>query len=398
MGGAGGIGGAGGMGGAGGSGPVAIKEWDVKEAQTTGQPPVYVLGVDWLSITCPTNLRTSQNSPSSLVTGYGPDAARPRAVGKGPGLSVENRRTNRIHNSDTWGGTGMPAAEGWTKSTMSPSAAEGPAQGSSATQFDSAGTQQSNYVSGLPSGYASAWLKGSDLAVIDGNLVVHTDANGNWDAADYVAVSSNGWQRYEISDAAGYFRLETRGDNKDPEPAPIASPTTITAYGAQHEPGADYPSSYIPTQSDERTREPDKLYVHAPGLVAPGGFFHLKLTFAPNYAHGENGASEHDLFWSDNDNRVFLRFSDNKIVLRIDGQNIESLPITWQREQAITVEAVHSLTERRLIVSGATPSNFSDAPLPLKPVSLLAPFYILGNNDGAQECADLRYIGFFPPN
>ena len=394
-GGMGGAGGGGGTGGMGGSGPVAIKEWDASTAVKIGLPPVYDLG-GWMTIECPTDKRTSQDSVSTLITGYGANAARPRAVGKGPGLSVESKRTNKILHSDTWGAGVLPAVDpdpGWAKSSMASAPVIGPAALSAATLFDSAGSQQSYYAFGLPKGFASAWLKGGTGAMPFARFVADPDAATNWD--NPVDITETGWRRYGIADASGYLRLETRGDG-DMDPPPITQPSSITAFGAQLEPGVAYPSSYIPTQEAERTREADRLFVNAPALVAPGGYFHLKLTFSPNYATGENKENEHDLFHIDSSNRIYLRFSDGKIVLRIQGKDLDSLPLTWQREQEIAVEAIHSPSGRRLIVSGANPTDFSDTAL--EAIQTNVPMYILGNTTGAQECADLRYIGFFPPN
>lgn len=390
-----GSGGAGGMGGAGGGGPIAFKEWNAATAAQTGQPPVYDLG-GWLSIECPTSDRTSQSSVSSLVTGYGPNAARPRDAGKGLGLSIESKRTNKISYSDAWGAGTSPVDDpdpGWVKSSMSSTAALGPAALSMAAVFNSDGSQQSSYVSGLPVGFASAWLKGAGTGVPFARFVVDPDADSKWDKL--VDVTETGWRRYGIAGASGYCRLETRGDG-DGVPVAITEPTTITAYGAQLEAGVAYPSSYIPTQNFGRTREADKLYVNAPAVVAPSGYFHVKIRFAPNYASGETTASEHDLLYIDASNRLYLRFLDGKIVLRLGGQDLESLPTTWQREQEITVEAIHSPTERRLRVTGVSPSDLAD--VPGEPIPLAKPFYILGNDTGPQECADLRYLGFFPPD
>jgi hypothetical protein len=268
----------------------------------------------------------------------------------------------------------------------------GPAVGSFAAFFDSAGMQQSYYVSGLPKGFASAWLKGAGNAMPYARFVVDPDADKNWD--NPVDVTETGWGRYGVADGSGYFRLETRGDT-DGSPLAITEPSSVTAYGAQLEPGMNYPSSYIPTQNGERTREADKLYVNSANAaaVAPGGFFHVKLAFAPNYATGENKAAGHDLLWFDSANRVYLRFSDNKIVLRIDGKEIASAPLAWAREDKITVEAVHSPSGRRLTVSGADVTGAPSVAIPS-----LTVIHVLGDNNGAQECADLRYIGFFPPN
>ncbi|MRG92535.1 hypothetical protein GF068_11430 [Polyangium spumosum] len=207
------------------------------------------------------------------------------------------------------------------------------------------------------------------------------------------------WKRYEVGVDDGYFLLETRGD-ADGDPMAIATPTTVLAYGAQHETKADnkavkYPSSYIPTLDMERTREADVLSIIAPTDVAPDGFFHVKIRFAPNYATGENFENEHDLLFINADNRIFFRFSDNKIVFKIEKDDLVSASLTWIREQPIDVEAIHAPSGRKLIVSGGGGSFSGPA---LAPVPTNNPFYLLGRSAGAQECADLRAIMFYQPN
>ncbi|TKD02451.1 hypothetical protein E8A74_28575 [Polyangium fumosum] len=221
--------------------------------------------------------------------------------------------------------------------------------------------------------------------------------NSGW-TVDVIDDAAN-WKRYEVGEDDGYFLLETRGDG-DGDPAPIETSTAVFAYGAQLETkdnnsSVKYPSSYIPTtQAQERTREADKLSVIAPPIVAPDGYFHVKIRFAPNYATAETTENEHDLLNINNDNRLFFRFSDRKIVFRINKVELASVELAWIRDQEIQVEAIHSATEQRLIVSaGGTFSGPAQPPVPVN-----NSFYVLGNGSGAQECADLRYLGFFEPN
>jgi hypothetical protein len=378
-------------------GLVALEEWDADTAAKSGLPLVYDLG-GWLEIECSTSGRTSQSSASSLVSGFGSDQARPRNVGMGWGLSVESARMNKVRYSDTW--TTAPAWTPGGNGGMTPLPGQpDPAGSTFATQFSSPGLMggnQSNYHSAV-AGYASAWLKGNGLGSGPFVYFVSGTAGGGW---TYVSVDEKTWKRYGFVGASGYIRLEA-GADPDGMPAEIAGITAVVTYGAQIETDASnqvvkYPSSYIPTKDIQKVREADILTVKTPGEVAPGGYFHVKIRFAPNYASGEHLKNEHDLLYINNNYRLYLKTQDNTIILRLDGQTIISPALTWQRDQEFVVEAIHSPTERRLIVSAPTTLDLSGTPVSPAPNNI--PYKILGNTTGAQECADLRYIGFFQPN
>jgi hypothetical protein len=339
-----------------------------------------------LSITCGTTNRTSQTSESTLVMGYGANAARPRNVGKGWGLSVESQRTNELKYSD-W-------STGWSANGMMAMPLQPDPSGLLfATRFTSMGDQGSHYT-GLVAGVGSAWLRGVAGNAPFAHFVAGPDTAGD----HWTNVTDTSWRRYSVPSAStGYIRLETRdlpvGAMK------ISDTTIIAAFGAQVEAGVKYPSSYIPTDTGKAlTRAADKLGIKTTSL-STDEFFHVKIRFAPNYASNEVSTSgEHDLLFIDGDDRLYLRFFDRRVVLEIGGQTLESpmLP-DWQREDEITVEAIHSTKVRFLHVKSPALEWSMDASAQVK-VTGKADWYILGNSNGAQECADLRYIGFFKLN
>lgn len=71
--------------------------------------------------------------------------------------------------------------------------------------------------------------------------------------------------------------------------------------------------------------------------------------------------------------------------------------ITWDRDQTLTVEAKSTPAGRSLSLSGATTGNFEVSDAGDRPWPMVTELQILGDNAGAQECADLRSIAFWEP-
>jgi hypothetical protein len=392
--------GGGGSGGMGGGGPVAIREWTAV-GPGAGNPPTYSFPDNWLQITCPTDQRTSQTSANSLQTGYGPNAARPRNVGLGWGLSVESARRNEIVTSDSWSGMGWSMPGG---AMMSSPSHPDPAGGMLAIRFDSAGNQTSSVASGVTTGYASSWLKGNGIMGPFAYFVVG-DAVMNWSVA--TVDDGTKWKRYEVGEAAGYYRLETRGD-ADGDPPAIPAATSIFAYGAQYESLADgktvhYPSSYIPTMGAVRTREADILFSNSATTLLPNGYWNVEIHIAPNYATSEQTDTQHDVIFLDGNNHLYLYFElgMGRLVLKTGSYSLSGPPVgtmTWSREAELVIRVKTSPAGRELSLTGASSGNFQVIDMLDKPTPANLPaLYILGNANGAQECADLRYLGFFPP-
>ncbi|MDC3959947.1 phage head spike fiber domain-containing protein [Polyangium jinanense] len=404
MGGTGGMGaggmGAGGTGGAGG-GPVVIREWAATQPDLgASTPPTYSFPDGWLEIKCDTINRTSQFGPHSIRRPYGANAARPRNVGKGWGLSVESVRTNKLRNSDSWKGTG------WDKNTTygmgEVSGQSDPANEMQAVLFDSPPSlsgKQSSYTTTGGTGYSTAWLKGNGMFGPFSRLVVDPDPDKNWPTSAVIDVNDGmAWRRYELSNVSGYFRLETRGDS-DGDPFPILADKSVFAYGAQHELNVKYPSSYIPTLEAERTREADILRTSFAASLLPGGSFHVILKIAPNYASTENVSDEHHLLYMSNRFGLWLDLKNSKVVLESDDNQLAGpTGVTWSRDQELVVEAKVTSAGRFLSLKNASGGNFEVSDVVATPWPTNLPIYILSRDTGAQECADLRSVAFYQPN
>jgi hypothetical protein len=361
----------------------------------------------WLLFSSPSSGKTSQTSASTLRTGFGPDVPRARNVTGMPndwGLSIESARRNLVRFSDSWA-NGM--TQYWQYLTGNGDMAYmtmqvDPAGGMAATLFQSTGDQASAYVT-VTGRTASGWFRGQgmpgDPAPTGGDLSFahfrHVDAP----MKAYTEVTSTEWTRYSITNAMnenGSIVLETR--DRPQGAGVISTPTEILAYGAQVEPDGAYPSSYIPTANADGDRQAEKLWSPMASALVQDGFFRITIRFAPNYASGEQ-AGDHDLIvFKDKNNRLFVRAMDNAIVLRVDNsQEIASDPLTWDREQPLTVVAVNSGAELSLSVMGATSGDGAKTMGAGIPMQLDASLHILSDTAGATECADLRYISFGPP-
>src|SRR5690606_19537935 len=143
---------------------------------------------------------------------------------------------------------------------------------------------------------------------------------------------------------------------------PRETPTSDTGacryWGIQLETGA-YVSPF-----HAGTCEPGSLFAPTEALIRDG-FYRLRLTCWPGYANGET-AADHNLIYLDDDNRLYFRQSDQKMVFVVAGDALESSALTFSRWQELTITIEHSTNRRRLIVSGATSGDgtTSGDPLP----------------------------------
>lgn len=377
----------------GGGAPVLIREWSATEPQELD----YLLP-DWLKIECTTIARTSQWSPNTLQGPYGANVARPRNIGKGWGLSVESRRRNKIKNSDGWNGGNWDSPAPIAEMNMSFGHPD-PMGAMGAVRFNSTGDDRSP-TTNVPQGYASVWIH-SPSAPPQANVVL--DNGGSlW---TFLTVSlDDSWQRYVVGVGDGRFFLDTVGNAMSKAPS-FSSNSTIYAFGAQHETDGNgaivqYPSSYIPNGGMDRDREADRLYSNVMAELMPGGYFHVILTFAPNYASTEATAGYHNLLHVNAGNGLRFDFNGGRLMLESTSNAIAgptSGVITWDRDQTLTVEAKSTPAGRSLSLSGATTGNFEVSDAGDRPWPIVAELQILGDNNGAQECADLRSIGFWEP-
>ncbi len=161
--------------------------------------------------------------------------------------------------------------------------------------------------------------------------------------------------------------------------------------------GGKYPTSAFPAAAANASRAADVLSVASPSNIAPGGFFDIDLTVAPNYTNAEQ-AVDHNLIYFDANNRVYVQQSSSKIVLRIGGADVLSSALTWSRETAIRVRAKHTARGRQLVITGATTGNGdTGTQSPSSAISLPATAYLLGISTGAEESSDLRDLFIYRP-
>ena len=222
------------------------------------------------------------------------------------------------------------------------------------------------------------------------------DIQSNTGAGDLLIASAGGdaaWIRRSVS---GTATAAAHNSVIAPRNVTASETGSVLVYGYQIE-GGSYPSSVIvSTSGSATTRAADVLSVPSPSTIAPAGRFDATLTIAPNYATAEQ-AGDYDLLFFDSSNRLFLRASDNKIVMRIGGADVVSSALTWSREQALTIRAAHCASGRTLTVSGATSGNGTTTAGAASAMTLPGTAYLLGNASGAEECSDLRAITFNVP-
>lgn len=329
----------------------------------------------WLAIACASTARSVQQSASAIVAGLGANAFRAYSVnGSTFYLLAEGARTNQSpHDASAW-----PNQAG----TVAISAGTDPAGNSTNVVFNdtdaaSASFRGESVTVAAGATCVSAWTQNASAlaGTLNNNITgfaVNIPLNGN-DVA---------WVRREAvgtATAGAYFQVA--------QPRTTANQTgPISVYGYQIEAGK-YPGSVL---GPGVSRAADVASSASPSLLCPGGFFHVKGSFAPLYASTEQGV-DHDIFFLDSSDRLFLRQSDNKLVLRIGGADLVSAALGQSRNQLVTYEIIHSpRLGRRLIVNGtATTGSVASA------VSLPATLYIGGGSSGAEEGLGLGAIGFY---
>jgi hypothetical protein len=329
----------------------------------------------WLSIACASTGRSVQQGPAAVVGGLGANAFRAYSVdGSAFYLLAEGARSNQ---SDTdlsgWSAFGTCTVSGGTDPTGATSNVTVTSTGGAQPFIGKAMTISAGKIC------ASAWTK---------NAAVGQPGTINTNIAD---IANSGAIALPGSDAA-YVRREVAGTTAGGSKFSVIQPRTgagqsgdVLVYGYQIEAGL-YPGSVIAAAA---SRAADVLSGPA-SLLCPGGYFHLRGKFAPIYAAAEQSVDQ-NLFFLDSNNRLFLRQSDNKLVLRIGGADLASAALGQSRNQEISVEAVHSARlGRRLIVgSASTTGSIASA------ISLPATAYLQGGSSGAEEASGLGAIGLF---
>lgn len=348
---------------------------------------VYVAPPAFLSLSCPTSGRTSQSSATGVVSGLGANAWRVRNVGNGSGLSIEAPRTSSLLYQQTFSGGHWLGNAGatFTTTTGPDGVANDALQATWTTAASSGVINQSTIAGGSFPGYLSFWAQwASGATSID---AFDIDAGA---FVDNVALSTS-WARngQAIGTVSG-------GSNLGFGHASAAPAGTANIFGPQVEFGALYPSSVFPTVATAATRAADVLSTTA--AIAPGGRLNMTGVFSPNFATAEQSFDMPLLWWSAG-NQVYLRQTDSKIVVTVGGSVVlTSAVLAWSREQGLSV--VCHLTPAgalMLTVSGATSGNGTTTVSGVAAFTTTPTAYVMGTSAGAQECVDLRQIGFAAP-
>jgi hypothetical protein len=216
----------------------------------------------------------------------------------------------------------------------------------------------------------------------------------------YVNVTSDKWRRLSLTNSkaeSAALVLETRDVPAGSGVLPL--PVSFVAYGAQVEPTGAYPSSYIKTGNAPVTRSAEKLYSSSTKELLPNGYFKVTMKVAPNFNMAdtitEQSVSEYHLLFLEPNSRLYLKQSDRKLYLEVENVLVFSNPLSFAREQeiSITVESREGMPIS-LTVEGAYEGNGTFTGDVAGPVNTSLPLYILGNDSGAEECSDLRFIQF----
>lgn len=373
----------------------------------------------WLTVACATTGRTTMVGAASLVKGLGANAARARNVGAGWGLSIESARKNWLKQSETFGATWSPLGGG-SVSADGATAPDGTSTMDGAVDVNGV----SNYYGFLqdPTTYpvnastvcTSVWARSGSKSIIH----LFMRASGNYSSyfdlgAGQIGTVGSSVLARSISGTGGLYRCSvaypenTSFPNRQFRAAAVDNGAQYTGtgavalwfWGAQQENGI-YPSSYIPNTTGQTARAADVLTVGTPSNIAPGGYYDVDLTIAPNYAQGETSA-DHPWLYFGAGSQLYYKQSDQKLYLQVPGaSDIASGSLTFSRETAIRVRATHRADGRRLRVwtdSNGTIVYDSGVQVAANALSLGSSVGVLGDTSTSAECADLRSITVYRP-
>jgi hypothetical protein len=98
--------------------------------------------------------------------------------------------------------------------------------------------------------------------------------------------------------------------------------------------------------------------------LSPLGDLDLTIVYRPYEV------ADHVLVYFDDDNQLFYRLADGKVVLRIAGEEFASAAITFSAEQELSVRAIADSQWRKLTVGGATTGSGSTVGAAVPPIDL----------------------------
>ena len=371
--------------------------WDADdESVVAGEISLHPL----MTLTCPTANRSSRSGVATVNIGLGVDAARAYSEdGVAFGLLIERPIVNRVNDQDfgSWITVSDPVVT---------TGITDPATGSDAVRVedDDAASGNVEYIrQNLPgtilatTDYASSvWLKKLDTAGTSTRFafVYDPDVGPIQFSGPLVVIAAQQLTWSYQSDVSQF----SAGAGSDLRARLIPAIDTanvgeMEAWGCQLELGA-YSSSFMGSDNATFDRAAEKLSWPS-AEIAPAGFFDVTVRFRPRFDETQTFGDLDVAHFSPTSFAQF-RKSDQKVILSLDGEVIESSAITFLQSQELSIRVVHSATGRQLIVSGATTGNGTTTGAAVDPIVLPANVFLFGNKNGATEHVDLRFFSATP--
>lgn len=348
------------------------------EPDDNGELPLPI----WMRLRCATVGRTSQNSASTVRTGFGANAARGFSRdGASWGLLLEPSGSNLIDEQDL---SAFSAVNGAT--VASATGPDGVSGSFEATDPNGAAVSRLDHSltpgSVVADHTLSAWHQVMTTDPLQDSRIQYAD--GVWEPSIVLVSAAGAWSRSDETVpeiASGSLSITPRSGNPGDTGA-------TRWWGLQLEESA-YPTSFM-ADAASLVRAADVLSA-SPRAVVPGGFLTPTLRYRPHYAHDET-SSDHTLIYIDDENRLRFRSIDQRMVLTLGGEDIESDALTFSRHQEIEVEVYHSEDRVRLRVAGATTGNGNTVADGQGPILLPSVVYLMGGASGSEEGSDLTYF------
>lgn len=363
--------------------PVVIL-WDADEQAVVGGE---ITLASFMTLTCPTANRSSRDGVALVNIGLGANAARAySADGVTRGLLLEPAAVNNVTVQDL---SEYSVVNAPTISTFTTPA--GTIENCQVEDDDAINTEFINGTIATPSDSTtftlSAWqwvvaLSGST------SLILHDPNSGPNNPRIQSGSLDTGWTYRDATGATG-TGITSALLGIFPGSTTDTNTGIMRAWGMMLE-ESDYPTSFMGSDNVTFARGADVLRV-PPAAMAPGGFYDITTRFRTHFVENETD-NDVDVIFFDPNNFVRLRTSDKRMVMSVNSEIIEIDPLTFSRHQELIVRAQHTLTGRRLTVSGATGGNGTVSGIAKPSMLLSLDAYLLGNASGASEGVDLRFI------